>query len=46
MIYRFVAFLCLALSRLLSATQNGLVRRYALVIVVGVVIILGLVVLK
>jgi NADH-quinone oxidoreductase subunit L len=46
MIYRFVAFLCLALNRLLSATQNGLVRRYALVIAVGVVIILGLVVLK
>jgi NADH-quinone oxidoreductase subunit L len=46
LIYRLVELLSLALNHIMSATQNGLVRRYAFGIAAGAVIIIGLVVLR
>ncbi len=42
LIYRFIAFLSSALNRILCGTQNGLIRKYALGIALGAVIIIGM----
>jgi NADH-quinone oxidoreductase subunit L len=42
LIYRFIAFLSVSLNHILCGTQNGLIRRYALGIALGAVIIIGM----
>ncbi|HTZ17192.1 MAG TPA: NADH-quinone oxidoreductase subunit L [Dissulfurispiraceae bacterium] len=45
-IYRLIGYFCSALNAILSSVQNGLVRRYALGIAIGAVIIVGVAVLR